>query len=150
MMITEFLLARIVEDEVAARDAALSAGDRGFGDERVDSGKEWVESYHEVARRRVLPDQDKKVIADCGSFVGLSIAPHVSRHDPARVLAECEAKRRIVAEVEKCRSMIPAHVLGDGDEHEAVIVDWCEATVLPLLARVYAVHPDYDQAWNVA
>ncbi len=55
--------------------------------------------------------------------------PHIARHGPARVLAECEAKR--------------------------VAVDWYlndDDTVMGptvrALAAVYADHPDFQEAWR--
>ena len=95
MEITEFVLARIAEDEEAARDAALSAGGIGYGEERISNGKTWDRRYHEVVRP-VTDVTDRRTIADCNGFAGLSIAPHIARWDPARVLAECGAKRLVI------------------------------------------------------
>lgn len=55
---------------------------------------------------------------------------------PTRVLAECEAKRRIV----------------DASEHHAryddgALGDHCRAN-LALLAAVYSDHPDYRESWK--
>ncbi|GAA4075704.1 DUF6221 family protein [Nocardioides kongjuensis] len=72
-----------------------------------------------------------------------SIGTHWSR----RARAECEAKRSILEEIEARRSMIPKHVVGDGDEHDEVIVEWAESTVLASLAAVYADHQDYREEW---
>jgi hypothetical protein len=90
--LTEFLLTRIAEDEIAARMAVKAAG----------------ASWSSKPRPR-----------------GFSTDVHVARHDPARVLAECEAKRVIVKESKP-------------DE------DW----VLYVLAAVYADHPDYLPEWK--
>jgi len=64
---------------------------------------------------------------------GDRIAPHVARWDPARVLAECEAKRRVVER--ETRSQTP--------------ITYRRQFVLRDLASVYADHPDYDPAWRV-
>lgn len=59
--------------------------------------------------------------------------PASGYHDPARVLAECEAKRRMLPYL-----VIPAHRL-----------DHCDrCSVLRLLALPYADHGDYDLAWR--
>lgn len=60
---------------------------------------------------------------------------HIARWDPARVLVECDAKRRIV-------ELHPEH----GWSH-------CEGESLPcptlrLLALPYAEHPDYREEWK--
>ena len=60
LTLTEFLLARIAEDEAEARKA----------------GPMWRNEW---------------------SAEDVDVTLHIERHDPARVLAECEAKRRIVA-----------------------------------------------------
>ncbi len=78
-------------------------------------------------------------------------ADHVAHHDPARVLAECAAKRRLVL---ACRDARPdLHLLGarpqgldfplpPTDQHQLA------ALTLALLALPYAAHPDYRPAWR--
>ena len=90
MNITEFLEARISEDEAAAQKLALTD------------------------RRPVL-----------------SIASTVNH--PARVLAECAAKRAIIERVSP----------GDGPAPVRDLV------ILLILASVYKDHPDYQEAWAV-
>ena len=51
--------------------------------------------------------------------------PHIARWDPARVLAECEAKRQLIERV--------------GNP------DWAGFRILAL---PYADHPDYQQEWK--
>lgn len=94
MTITEFLLARIAEDEAeAAKAGSFTPWDRPF--ERDDYGHLLVQ--------------------------------------PDRVLAECEAKRRIVDRYSGCDDC------GAGD-------DPCDA--LRFLALPYADHPDYRKEWR--
>jgi len=95
MELTEFLLARIAEDE--------------------ERGRSLVMQWHDVGN----------ACQSCGT-------------DGKRVLAECEARRRIVAEhspVDPC------------DAHDAnfqtVLCD-----TLRLLALPYADHADYDERWR--
>lgn len=121
MNLTEFLLARITEDEAVAR--------RG--------------SRHN-AREVYANDNYGCLLVD-----------------PARVLAECEAKRRIV---ERCRPFV-AVVWRESDRLLASAFDethmptlahsapiWpnehAEATLRDL-ALPYSDHPDYDEAWRV-
>lgn len=82
---------------------------------------------------------------------------HIARHDPARVLAEVEAKRRIVdehqTEGDTCRTCTTEdrEVLWDG---ETETVEWVHRSVaapcrtLRLLALPYASHDDYDERWR--
>lgn len=64
---------------------------------------------------------------------------HVYRHDSARVLAEVDAKRRIV------------DGQADADPHSGYITATFTAEdALRLLALPYADHPDYDESWRSA
>jgi len=111
MTLTEFLEARIAEDEAPAM--------RAIEMERfaVDgSNVSWDWHRHEVTQNG----------GEASSF----------RHgapSPARVLAECEAKRRIV------RGMQPFSELDDINADE----------VFRILATVYADHPDFQPEWRL-
>ena len=59
---------------------------------------------------------------------------YIARHDPARVLREVEAKRRIVATA--------VLMLDGGVSYES----W--ESVLQDLALPYSEHPDYRQEWK--
>lgn len=86
-MMTEFLLARIAEDEAVARRA-----------ERGREDHPWV-------------------VTGMDNAVGVD-------YNPARVLAECEAKRWLVWTYSDYPNM------------------------LSILAAIYSDHPDYDEAWK--
>jgi hypothetical protein len=58
--------------------------------------------------------------------VGSHVATHIARHDPARVLAEVEAKRQIL-------------------DHLAY--EW-SSPILRYLALPYAGHPAYREEWK--
>jgi hypothetical protein len=63
---------------------------------------------------------------------------HARRHDPARVLAEVEAKRRIID---------AHHPVDPCDAHDASF-ETISCDTLLLLALPYADHSDYDEAWR--
>jgi hypothetical protein len=122
MNLDEFLLARIAEDKRVAMDAA---GDDGQG--------------------RWSPD----VVGD--GPAGPASVEHVVRHDPARVLAECSAKRRIVLACREARpetkflgtrppGMADFPIAAHGQHQLA-------AVTLALLALPYADHPHYRPEW---
>jgi hypothetical protein len=76
---------------------------------------------------------------------------HIARWDPARVLAECEAKRRIVA----IHARDYGHECpGEGEDPIMIPAGWygsdgCrDCDVLRLLALPYASHPDYREEWR--
>lgn len=110
LTLTEFLLARIAEDEAAAREVMAD----NFGDGPIGTGDD--------------PWPSERAFAE--------------RYTVARVLAECEAKRRIV------------------EEHSGITatdIDWSACSVcrdtspcvtLRALALPYADHPDYREGWK--
>jgi hypothetical protein len=70
-------------------------------------------------------------------------AVHIVRHDPARVLADVEAKRRIVG---LAAGMLAA-AKGDSEVDHYGGLSAAEDT-LSLLALPYADHPDYREDWR--
>jgi hypothetical protein len=120
----EFLLARIAEDKRIATDAARAGG---------------RETWTAADLPGSAPPHDLT-------------AEHVLRHDPARVLAECAAKRRLVL---ACRDVRPDYSflgerptgladfpLAPGDQHQLA------AVALALLALPYGDHSDYRSEWR--
>ncbi len=126
MDLPEFLLARIAEDEaVAEAGTPLPWESRG--------ADVWC-PHHQVAQTASWSVPTPLALAD---------AAHIARHDPARVFAECDAKRRIV---ERCERAVRWDRDANGAPPEAV-ADWAWTT-LELLALPFADHPDYDEAWR--
>jgi hypothetical protein len=155
-----FLRARLDEDEAGARLAlgwaptpwTLQAHDPRFPGDA--DAYEWAN----------LNAGDGDVLVGGDSSLPTDVARHIARHDPARVLAEVDAKRRIVdayraAFVRKATTWrnyarwangkpdrrYP--VLGRLPKHgeEADIPGLYLA--LRLLALPYSDHPDYRQEW---
>jgi len=143
--LAEFLLARIAEDEAAARMAGdLQAWKTGMG-----------EGYllkRSTGRRIALSASD----ADTGLWLN-----HAVRHLPARVLAECAAKRAIV---EECRPRYAVmyleseRLLAEATDQSTMRTVGSSAPLWPfpdaeallrLFAAPYADHPDFDPAWKV-
>jgi hypothetical protein len=119
----EFLLARIAEDKRIAADAAAATQERWRpGDVTTPAP------------------------------VHPHLAEHVARHDPARVLAECAARRRLVMACRDSgfdRAFLGARprgmddfLLSPHDQHQLA------ALTLALLAMPYADHSDYRPEWR--
>jgi DNA-binding transcriptional LysR family regulator len=112
--LTDFLLARIAEDEAVAR--------------AVPSGQYRVSANPGVGQLAVDRATDQ-----------------FARWNPARVLAECQAKRRVVEEwrdgiAEFARDVVDGrHADWRSDGYERAIY-W--------LATAYADHPDYRDEWR--
>jgi hypothetical protein len=84
---------------------------------------------------------------DPGAIVGeRALAEHIARWDPARVLAEVTAKRRIISLFSHAS---PHSVMSGQAEREDFRNGWQFAMwdALPLLAVPYASHPDYRAEW---
>lgn len=125
MSIVEFLRARYAEEErLAAHSGGIS----------------WTVEAGEILHNVVISDAS---LAENPAWLSVRLvaeemtkatACHIARHDPARILAEVEAKQQLLDQ----------HVAyyGAGDD-----TDWPVRT-LTLLALPYAAHPDYDERWR--
>ena len=113
MTLAEFLLARIAEDEAAVRATGYFTG----------KGEEWWgEDWY----------------AACGR----EITAHLVRWEPPRVLAECEAQRRLVESATYWQGLG-----GAPDSHgDGRATGFMNA--LRLLALPHADHPDYRDEWR--
>jgi hypothetical protein len=143
MTLTEFLLARIAEDEEVARNATV-------GPWWYDPSKMNAVDHEEsvFAGSRGPSAITVASTGPCDDIGSMADAAHIARHDPARVLAECEAKRRIVEEhrtvayedAEMNDVGTGCYTCGFADE---------ECETLLILATIYADHPDYDESWRL-
>jgi len=150
MNITDFLEARIAEDEAAANNA---------------TGARWVVlSGVNASMVNIDPTNVRDEKWKYGRFGHIATtshdaayAEHIARHDPARVLAECAAKRAIIAE------HAPVDYSGIGMTSpnacslcgtELSMSDWewvldsFPCPTLKALAAIYRDHPDYQEAWG--
>ncbi|URN11388.1 DUF6221 family protein [Streptomyces radiopugnans] len=144
MELIEFLTARLDEDEQVARATVWD----GSGNQ-----PDWS-----------LPASATVDVGGDEFYAGdRTIADHIDRHDPARVLREVEAKRRIVEE----HGIVHRDIgwLKDGGEEydETPVCGTCvpknshfqrredvpegPCGTVRALAAVYAEHPDFDPAW---
>jgi uncharacterized protein DUF6221 len=125
MTLVEFLTARLDEDEQSAHEAEDSLGKLNMA---------WSFQPDGDLGGKVLA-RDHYVMIPKGTT---TIAQHIARHDPARILREVEAKRRIIIE---------HHPVDPCDAHD-VALGTISCDTLRLLALPYADHPDYDERWR--
>lgn len=133
-----FIKARLEEDEAIAE----TAGGR-------EPQGEWEQVDPERRPGRVDCDSGYVVTYDEGS-PDEGQAPHIARHDPARVLREVEAKQRIVDDYRitatACRNVTGPEVDSPGYAAMCAGRDALKSCVT-LLAAVWSDHPDYRQEW---
>jgi hypothetical protein len=116
MTLVEFIEARLAEDEAAARAACRPRPDFGSPDR-------WEPGVG-------LPAEVMGPMESVAGTKSPAAAAHIARHDPARVLREVEAHRRMVEELWLVRDSLPVEL------------------ALCALASVYAEHPDFREEWR--
>lgn len=147
-----FLRARLDEDALWANEASRCRGnlppdgahwqwedcetdqpvtvDPGADDVLFGVGLRSVEQYPYTAISGVGPQ-----LAVSPDEIDAAVAGHIARNDPARVLAEVDAKRRILNHL--VWATTPGHTVYAGPA--SVMMTW--------LAIPYRGHPDYQPAW---
>lgn len=125
--LTEFLLARIAEDEAAAREAT-----NGPWEPDTDGCCVYSPEVGIMAQ-----------VAIGGGDGSEADVAHIVRNQPARVLAECQAKRRIVEAYAEAATSDAVNwdniACGEWNAYEQSAM-W--------LALPYADHPDYREDWR--
>jgi len=146
MTLSEFLAARLDEDEATAKHATPGPWAWEATGEKDNS---WAVGLVQDEDENTLSgqiDAGDGIIIDgvCEGIDGnLADADHVARHDPARVLREVEAGRAIV---HRCTAL-----MNEPDEYPNGLVSpraVLARQVLMSLAAVWSDHPDYDEAWR--
>ena len=122
--IVDFLTARLDEDEQVAQQACDGTNGRW----RI------TEQAYDQGRRIEADDPGWFTIYDEGGHDERQAA-HIARHDPARVLAEVKAKRRMLE--------LTVEMINDEEFRTAGTTLMCN------LAAPYDQHPDYDPVWRV-
>lgn len=146
MDIKDFLLARIAEDEAVAMHAGTPG--RNWRATTREAGDSYMPGVEVVGKDYPMLD-----VWDDDQRASVDQSTHVARHDPARVLAECAAKRAIVTMHGFTRDTgwrggedndhLWCTMCGSIDDAPAA---WpCET--LQSLAAIYSDHPDYQQEW---
>lgn len=138
--LAEFLLARLGEDEAVAREAADSESFEG-------GNASWCPGWLGTGIRHLVRNVDVECYepgheddpALCGRPARYA-GTHIARHDPARVLVECEAGRRIVEQLWDYVAA-PDPTSSDPSGTQAL---W----IVKQLALPYAGHESYREEWK--
>lgn len=129
--LVQFLRARLDEDE----QTAAAASDGPWTPWRR---KALLHGLGQLEHAVTLPGEGVGSRASIATASWMD-AEHIARHDPARVLAEVDAKRRIIVDYERYIA-----------ERRRAMGGWYEggSPILTFLAAVYAEHPDYRDEWR--
>jgi hypothetical protein len=142
--VTEFLEARITEDEAAARrcekafPGSWDVEDRGYRAHVVCDGP----YFHHVSEL----DQQHTNVEHIGGALQM-----IADFNPARVLAECAAKRQVIEAALDDANSIDLE-LACCHSVEKLRANLCPVfapgpRAIRALAAVYKDHPDYRQEW---
>jgi hypothetical protein len=136
--LTDFLLARIAEDErrLDLPEADVVLNSRGEVSARGDG---WVTRGDCPVCGAYQYDGTESVTEEAWWEHAETV------HQRTRVLAECEAKRRIVAAWQDA----DRYVQGNPYPGTETGIEEGLSSAIEMLAAVYADHPDYDEAWRV-
>jgi hypothetical protein len=143
-----FLRARLDEDAAAAQAASWDDwyDNRWTAHHRKQYDGRWT--IIDQADEGVISTVDPQAADDAG------VAQHIARHDPARVLAEVEAKRAILRWHSTPHTVVDGFCADEGGpcthrgEAECSLCGETACATLRLLALPYADHPDYREDWR--
>jgi hypothetical protein len=138
--LTDFLLARISDEE---KSATAAGGPMAWPAPWTaeDEGVDGFISY------RVLCDNGT---GDVAEHLDSEIAAFIVAHDPARVLAECAAKRKLIDFAEDATGL---DLQIDGEfgvgTRDTKAEPYLGDLMLRLLAAPFSDHVDYDGSWAI-
>ncbi|MFD3827697.1 DUF6221 family protein [Streptomyces sp. NPDC058621] len=134
--LVQFLRARLDDDEQVARrveDQSAPWGGQWVADE---AGALRTRNGHVLAYGHVSTDGRELPIP-----LKPGLVEHWARHDPARALADVDAKRQALDHYERC----VRHIRGD-DAY--VLAEGAVGRQVQYMALPYADHPDYRKEWK--
>lgn len=142
-----FLRAQYDKDEQAARAATDGAWEvigsdhpyPAYPGEQVTAGRGWSISLKEPR------------VGDVASELSRGDAAHISRHDPARVLADLAAKRRTLGMLADAQQQLKAAYREERTADVAMYVGKVSALhdVVKALAAPYEGEDGYQQEWKL-
>lgn len=142
MDITEFLAARLDEDEAAALAAADSS-----------RSKHWRTGDNGIYGLDDVSHNPGPFLEDGSGHILEAVGAHIARWDPAHTLTEIELKRRLVtafAGADRLSRLVgEVGEVGDNPKADRSISREVVHLILRALAAIYADHPDYDPQWRI-
>lgn len=145
-----FAVARLDEDQTTAREGQPDPGDPRTGEWTAYGHQPGPKDRRQDRRVQMVGTETEQtgwMVCEVGQFDRAPmIAAHIARYDPARVLREVGAARRILARYQDCLARMedPDYPQGAARDQAREYEDF----VLPNLLVRWAGHPDYDQEWK--
>jgi hypothetical protein len=153
-----FLEANNDADEAAASEAMWT--DLGGGSEN------WTAYHREKydSGWAVIDGLDDGVITtvDPQAVDGAAVAQHIARHDPARVLRECEARRRLIADWRIARGAekrarnrwLESGAMTGSEEQRSELyiraIVGAHENAIRLSAQGFADRPEFRDEWRIS
>ncbi|MFB7647108.1 DUF6221 family protein [Streptomyces sp. NPDC056084] len=139
--LVQFLRDRLDEDETVAH---LAAEPESWMELNRQPRADWhVQLWADPDVAAVIADPESSAYPVAATPDGMderdaeARATHIARHDPARILADVEAKRQILD-----------GIVGADPGGAYITANFTAGDVLGLLALPYADHPDYREEWR--
>jgi len=108
-------------------------------------GAEWSSDADHVYAHDSRPDQPRAEIADFG-YSAFMLTPHIQEHGPARVLAEVDAKRRMLDEYALALTQ-RNDLAGTPHALTGSVRLLTALRFVKMLALPHREHPDYQPEW---
>ena len=153
--LANFLLARFAEDK--ARALAATQGNERYPrwtaepNMQIEEGCLCLSCFEPTESWDVYPIDGP----DCSDHqcwhtmtIGEADARHIAHWDPIRVIADCDAKRKIVDRWKETAPTDSPIGCGWPDARTQEIHETLTDEVLPYLALPYTDHKDYQEAWR--
>ncbi|WP_413104527.1 DUF6221 family protein [Streptomyces sp. Inha503] len=147
-----FLILRLLEDELTSQQATHGPWPLAWHGQTLQVCRRG-EGAPVVAEFTYAIPAGEPEVHEARAECDTRDAEHIARHHPTRVLAEIEAKRRLMAEVFSYEAKIDGE-WGCGHSADDIAAGLCpetdpsEITALRLLALCYADHPDHRDEWR--
>jgi hypothetical protein len=136
----EFLQARLAEDELTALAAVDDSphwrANYDYRDVKDGHGRYVVQADSRHPSVEQAAHIGRYVVQADSRHPSVEQAAHIARHSPARVLADVEATRLLIAEY--------LRVDAAGDVHTRAVIE----DVLRALCSVHRDHPEYNPSWT--
>lgn len=135
--ITEFITARLDDDEAAAQRA------------QAVCSPQWAPNGSLLMYLDDSPTPFAECLASVEHYRQDDALDHIARHDPARVLREVEAKRAILELADEATGLDMSVDIDRGiGPRDKAAEPYVGDLIIRQMAQAYSDHPDYNPEWS--